>query len=445
MTNRDAAKTIRITGPVPGPKSAALLERRTRAVMIGVSTLHPIFIDHASGATVTDVDGNVFLDFTGGIGVMNAGHTHPDIVAAIVGQAARLTHSCFQVAGYEEYIAVAETLCRLTPGSFEKRALLVSTGAEAVENAVKIARAATGRAGVLCFEHGFHGRTLLALTMTGKAAPYKAGFGPYAPEVYRLPFPDPYRGEGLALCTSGGFEHALKTVVRPEDLAALVFEPVLGEGGFLAAPGEFVREARAFCDRYGIVLVADEIQCGMARTGTMFASEQLGLEPDVMTVAKSIAGGLPLAAVIGRAGIMNAVPPGGVGGTFGGNPIACAAALASMAILESAVSAGRPAAIAVRARARLEAWQRELPIVGSIRGLGAMLAVELVRDTQTKIPADTETKAVISDARDRGVLLIPAGTYGNILRFLFPLSIADGELDDGLDVVEEAVRACRER
>lgn len=441
MTNRAPAKTIRITGPIPGPKSAALLERRTHAVMNGVSTLHPIFIDHASGATLTDVDGNVFLDFTGGIGVVNAGHTHPDIVAAITSQASRLTHSCFQVAGYEEYVAVAETLCRLTPGSFEKRALLVSTGAEAVENAVKIARAATGRAGILCFEHSFHGRTLLALTMTGKAAPYKAGFGPYAPEVYRLPFPDPYRGEGLALCTAGGFEHALKTLVRPEDLAAIVFEPVLGEGGFLAAPPEFVREARAFCDRYGIVLVADEIQCGMARTGTMFASEQLDLEPDLMTVAKSMAGGLPLAAVVGRASIMNEVPPGGVGGTFGGNPIACAAALASMAVLENAVSAGRPAAIGTRARARLEAWQRELPIVGPVRGLGAMLAVELIRDARTKTPADTETKTAVSRARERGVVLISAGTYGNVLRFLFPLSIADEELDEGLDVVEEALRA----
>jgi 4-aminobutyrate aminotransferase/(S)-3-amino-2-methylpropionate transaminase len=441
MTNHAAAKTIRITGSIPGPKSAALLERRTRAVTSAVSTLHPIFIDHASGATLTDVDGNAFLDFAGGIGVLNAGHTHPDIVAAIVRQAERLTHGCFQVSGYEEYIAVAEALCRLMPGSFEKRALLLSTGAEAVENAVKIARGATGRAGVLCFEHSFHGRTLLALTMTGKAAPYKVGFGPYAPEVYRLPFPDPYRGAGLALCEPGGFEHALKTAVRPEDLAAVIFEPVLGEGGFLAAPPEFVREARAFCDRYGIVLVADEIQSGMARTGTMFASEQLGLEPDLMTIAKSIAGGLPLAAVVGRASIMNAVPPGGVGGTFGGNPIACAAALASIAILESAVRAGRPAAVGVRTRARLDAWQRELPIVGAIRGLGAMLAVELVRDRRARTPADAETRAVIAYARDRGVLLLPAGTYGNVVRFLFPLTITDEELDEGLDVVEDALRA----
>jgi 4-aminobutyrate aminotransferase/(S)-3-amino-2-methylpropionate transaminase len=440
MTKSAASKTIRIISPVPGPKSAALLERRTRAVTSGVSTIHPIFIDHASGATVSDVDGNVFLDFAGGIGVMNAGHTHPDIVAAIAKQAARLTHVCFQVAGYEEYVAVAETLCRLAPGAFEKRALLLSTGAEVVENAVKIARAATGRAGVLCFEHSFHGRTLLALTMTGKAVPYKAGFGPYASEVYRLPFPDPYRGEGMALCTPGGFEHMLKTVVRPEDLAALVFEPVLGEGGFLAAPPAFVREARAFCDRYGIVLVADEIQSGMARTGTMFACEQLGLEPDLMTIAKSIAGGLPLAAVVGRASIMNAVPPGGVGGTFGGNPIACAAALASMAVLESAVRAGRPAEIGVRTRERLEGWQRDLPIVGAIRGLGAMLAVELLRNRQSKEPADTETKGVISRARERGVLLLPAGTYGNVVRFLFPLSITDEELDEGLDVVEDALR-----
>jgi 4-aminobutyrate aminotransferase/(S)-3-amino-2-methylpropionate transaminase len=258
--------------------------------------------------------------------------------------------------------------------------------------------------------------------------------------VYRLPFPDPYRGEGMALCTPGGFEHMLKTVVRPEDLAALVFEPVLGEGGFLAAPPAFVREARAYCDRYGIVLVADEIQSGMARTGTMFACEQLGLEPDLMTIAKSIAGGLPLAAVVGRASIMNAVPPGGVGGTFGGNPIACAAALASMAVLESAVRAGRPAEIGVRTRERLEGWQRDLPIVGAIRGLGAMLAVELLRNRQSKEPADTETKGVISRARERGVLLLPAGTYGNVVRFLFPLSITDEELDEGLDVVEDALR-----
>jgi 4-aminobutyrate aminotransferase/(S)-3-amino-2-methylpropionate transaminase len=432
-----ASGAIRVAGPIPGPKSQALMERRRRAVTGGVTTAHPIFVDHASGATITDVDGNTFLDFTSGIGVMNAGHARPEVVSAIQRQAERCTHACFQVAGYEGYVAVAEALCRLGPGDFEKRALLLNTGAEAVENAVKIARAFTRRGAVLCFEHGYHGRTLLALTLTGKASPYKAGFGPYAPDVHRLPFPYPYRDEG----PRRPLEMALQTLVRPQDLAAVIVEPVLGEGGFLVPPPPFVAELRALCDRHGIVLIADEVQSGFGRAGTMFASERLDLRPDLMTAAKSIAGGLPLAAVVGRATIMDAIPPGGVGGTFAGNPVACAAALAALAVLEAEVAGGRPEAIGRRIQERMQAVARDVALVGDVRGLGAMQAIELVRDRATREPAASETQQVIAEARARGVLLLSAGTYGNVVRFLPPLTAPDALLDEGLAAIEEALRS----
>ncbi len=428
---------IHISGPIPGPKSRALLERRRQAVTGGVGTAHPIFVDHAAGATITDVDGNTFLDFTGGIGVMNVGHARAEIVDAIARQAARCTHACFQVAGYEGYIAVAEALCRLMPGAFDKRALLVTTGAEAVENAVKIARGYTGRGAVLCFEHGFHGRTLLALTLTGKALPYKAGFGPYAPDIYRLPYPYAYRGEGPRL----PLEEALRTLVRPEDLAAVVFEPVLGEGGFVVAPPAFVAELRAFCDRHGVVLIADEVQTGFGRTGAMFASERLNVRPDLMTVAKSLAGGLPLAAVVGRAAIMDAIAPGGVGGTFGGNPVACEAALAAIALIEAAIASGQPDAQGRRIHDRMQAVARDVELVGDVRGLGAMQAIELVRDRATREPAAAETQRIVAEARARGVLLLPAGTLGNVVRFLVPLTAPDDLLDEGLAVIEAVLRA----
>ena len=427
---------IRIQGPIPGPQSQALLQRRKRAVMGGVTTAHPIFIDRAAGSTITDVDGNTFLDFTGGIGVMNVGHARPEVVAAMKRQAEKCTHACFQVVGYESYVAVAEALCRLMPGDFEKRALLITTGAEAVENAVKIARGHTRRGAVLCFEHAFHGRTLLALTLTGKAQPYRAGFGPYAPEIYRLPFPYVYRG-GEPRDT---IETSLKTLVRPEDLAAVILEPVLGEGGFLVPPAPFITELRAFCDRHGIVLIADEIQSGFGRTGTMFASERLNLRPDLMTVAKSIAGGLPLAAVVGRATIMDSIPPGGTGGTFGGNPVACAAALETIALLEAEIASGRPEALGRRIRQRMQAIARDVELIGDVRGLGAMQAIELVRDRTTREPAPTEAQQVIAEARARGVLLLSAGTYGNVVRFLAPLTAPDDLLEEGLGVIEEALR-----
>ncbi len=431
-TTNGSKRVINVTGSLPGPKSAALIERRAKAVAGGVSLAHPLFLQSGSGATVVDVDGNVFIDFCGGIGCLNLGHTRPEVVEAAAEMMRRLTHACFQVAGYEEYVAVCEVLCRLAPGGFDKKAVLLSTGAEAVENAVKIARKHTGRAAVLCFDHAFHGRTLLGMSLTGKAAPYKQGFGPFAPEVYRLPFPDPYRDVAIV----GHVEEALSSHVRPEELAAILVEPVQGEGGFVVPPAAFLAELRALCDRHGIVLIADEVQSGIGRTGTVFASEQLGFVPDLTTVAKSMAGGLPLSAVVGRAAIFDSVHVGGLGGTFAGNPVSCAAALATLSLLESEIAAGRPAALGEKLRARLLHWQKSHRLIGDVRGLGAMQAMELVRDPTTKEPADRETKALIARARDRGVLLLSAGNFGNVVRFLMPLTIDDAVLDEGLDVVE---------
>ena len=427
---------IRLTTPIPGPKSRALAERQSRAVTSGIGVAHPIFVASATGATVTDVDGNTFIDFAGGIGAMNVGHARPEITEAI-GRAARtLTHSAFQVAAYEPYIAVAEKLCAIAPIRGEKRVILLSTGSEAVENAVKIARAATGRGGVLCFEHAFHGRTLLGMSLTGKTVPYKHGFGPFAPEIYRLPYPYPYRDVTIR----GGIEAALQTIVQPRELAAVIIEPVLGEGGFITPPPEFWSELRAFCDRHGVLLILDEVQTGFGRTGTMFAADQLGIAPDLMCVAKSIAGGMPLSGVVGRMDVMNAAPRGALGGTYGGNPVACAAALQAMQIIETElVGTGRAAAIGRTVRDRLERLAREVPLVGEVRGLGAMLAIELVRDRGTKEPAAQETQSIIAAAREHGVLLLSAGTYGNVIRFLMPLSIDDATLDEGLKVVEQAV------
>jgi 4-aminobutyrate aminotransferase/(S)-3-amino-2-methylpropionate transaminase len=428
---------IRLTGPVPGPRSVALMARRKAAVLGGVATLHPIFVERASGVTITDVDGNTFLDFTAGIGVMNAGHADPSVTAAITEQAQRFTHTCFQVMGYEPYVAVAERLARITPGRYEKRALLLSTGAEAIENAVKIARGYTKRGAVLCFEHGFHGRTLLGLTLTGKAAPYKSGFGPFAPEVYRLPFPYAYRGQGV----HGSIEDALRTLVRPEDLAAILIEPVLGEGGFVVAPPAFLEELRALATKHGIVLIADEVQTGFGRTGTMFACERLGLDPDLVTLAKSVGAGMPLAAVVGRAPIMDSIQPGGVGGTFGGNPVACAAALAAIDVIERLVTSGDTERLGAHVRSRLDRLAATRPIVGDVRGLGVMQALELVRDAATREPAAAETAAIVTEARSRGLLLFPAGTYGNVIRFLMPLVMTTAQVDEGLDVLEASIDA----
>ncbi|MBI4818806.1 MAG: 4-aminobutyrate--2-oxoglutarate transaminase [Deltaproteobacteria bacterium] len=424
----------RIVTPIPGPKSAAWIERRKRAVAPGVSLAHPIFAASASGSTITDLDGNTFLDFAGGIGCLNVGHARPEVVEAARAQLEKLTHACFQVTGYESYVEVCEALCRLAPGQFEKRAALFSTGAECTENAVKIARRATKRQGVLCFEHAFHGRTLLGMTMTSKANPYKVGMGPFAPEVYRLPYPYPYRDASIV----GRVEKALATLVAPSDLAAVIIEPVLGEGGFIVPPKEFFSELRTFCDKHGIVFISDEVQSGMGRTGRMFASEVLGFTPDLTTVAKSIAGGLPLSGVVGRSSIMDAVPVGGVGGTFAGNPVSCAAAMAAIRTLELEVSSGRAEALGQRVRSRLEAFAERKSSIGEVRGLGPMIAMELVRDRKTKEPADSETKEIITRARNKGLLLLSAGTYSNVLRLLFPLTIPEDALDEGLEILEQS-------
>ena len=413
------------------------MARRKAAVVAGVGTIHPIFVERASGATITDIDGNTFLDFTGGIGVMNAGHADPSVIEAVTGQARRFTHVSFQVMGYEAYVKVAETLARVTPGRYEKRTLLVTTGSEATENAVKIARGYTKRGAVLCFEHGFHGRTLMCLSLTGKAVPYKSGFGPFAPEVYRLPFPYPYRDQGV----HGSIEDALRTQVRPEDLAAIIVEPVLGEGGFLVAPASFLQELRALATKYGIVLIADEVQCGFGRTGAMFACERLGVEPDVITLAKSMAAGLPLAAVVGRAEIMQAVQPGALGGTYGGNPLACEGAIAAIAIIERLVASGEAERLGAHLRARLDRIASTHPLIGEVRGLGVMQAIELVRDRASREPAASETAAIVAEARARGLLLMPAGTYGNVIRFLMPLVMTTQQVDEGLDVLEASIDA----
>ncbi|MEO6834867.1 MAG: 4-aminobutyrate--2-oxoglutarate transaminase [Candidatus Tumulicola sp.] len=401
---------------------ATPLERREAAVPRGVATAHPIFVERGSGACVWDAQGRRYFDFVGGIGVLNVGHCHPKVAAAIAEQAGRLTHACFQVAMYEPYVAVAEELNRRAPGRSRKKTLLLSTGAEATENAVKIAREFTRRPAVIAFQHGYHGRTLLALSMTGKNAPYKQHFGPFCSEIYHAPFPYEHRG----LTT----EHALaaldeifESTVAPDRVAAIIFEPVLGEGGFIPAPPRFVAELQRITQRHGIVLIADEIQTGFGRTGTFFACEQYGLEPDLMTVAKSLAGGLPLAAVTGKAEIMDAPDPGGLGGTFAGNPVACAAALATFDVIDEAFLM-RAREIGTRLRAALCSLQTRFPQIEDVRGLGPMVAMELTSGAE----------AIVEAARERGLLLLLAGKR-NVIRILVPLVIEDGDLAAALDIL----------
>jgi 4-aminobutyrate aminotransferase/(S)-3-amino-2-methylpropionate transaminase len=432
-------RTVRLKTEVPGPRSKELIERRHAAVSRGVSIGVPVFIERAEGATMTDVDGNIFLDFAGGIGVLNVGSAAAPVVEAIKEQAERFLHTCFPVAMYDEYLEVCEVLCRLAPGSFPKKAMLVNSGAEAVENAVKIARAHTGRQRVIVFNHAFHGRTLLALTMTAKHS-YKDGMGPFAPEVFRLPYPYPYRGvsAGEAL---RGFEDALQNQLGADSVACVVMELVAGEGGFLVADPAFVEAVRKLCADNGIVFIADEVQTGFGRTGRMFASEHLGLVPDLTAVAKSIAGGLPLAGVVGKAEIMDAPQPGGLGSTFGGNPVACAAALAALDLMEREDLPARGMRVGQRVADRFHRMWEQYSIVGDARGVGAMQAIELVRNRDTKEPAASETDAVYKRCWQAGLILYKAGTYGNVIRFLAPLTISDEQLDEGLDILEEAIAA----
>jgi 4-aminobutyrate aminotransferase len=398
----------------------------------------PLVAAEARGATITDVDGNVFIDFAGGVGCLNVGHSHPHVVAAAIEQVERFTHTDYTVVPYEVYATLSERLLRLAPFTGPAKAAFFNAGTEAVENAVKFARAYTGRHAVIGFEGAFHGRTYLSLALTSKTHPYKAGLGPFAPEVYRVPFPNAFRGPTPEQALAA-LRRAFSTVVAPEDVAAIVFEPVQGEGGFIPAAPEFVRGLRQICDEHGIVLVCDEVQTGFARTGKFFAIEHFGVEPDLITVAKSIAMGLPLSGVLGKAAIMDAPVAGGVGGTYVGNPVAQAAAVAVLDVIEEEGLVARSAAIGETMRARMEGWQQRWPQVGDVRGLGAMLAIELVEGDSE--PATELASRVVAQALQRGLLLLKAGVAGNCIRVLVPLVISDAELDEALHAWEDALTA----
>jgi 4-aminobutyrate aminotransferase/(S)-3-amino-2-methylpropionate transaminase len=433
-------RVIELRTEVPGPRSREILERKERVVAAPLSIYLPVVAAAAHGATLTDVDGNTFVDFTGGVGVLNVGHAHPRVVEAVQEQAARFFHTDFTIVPYEVYVTLAERLLAVAPFSGEAKAAFFNSGAEAVENAVKFAKAYTRRPAVIAFDGGFHGRTLLALSLTSKTHPYKAGLGPFAPDVYRVPFPYEYRGV-TAQAALDALERAFLTQVAPETVAAIVLEPVQGEGGFVPAPREFVEGVRRICDREGIVLVADEVQTGFGRTGRMFAMEHFGVEPDLMTVAKSIAAGLPLSGVVGKAEIMDAPADGGVGGTYVGNPVAQAAAVAVLEVFEEEGLVERGRRVGETIRGRMLAWQERFPAIGDVRGLGPMLALELVEDPATKAPAPGLATRVAEEAAKRGLLLLKAGVHGNCIRVLCPLTISDAELDEGLAAWEEALDA----
>jgi len=439
--------TIQIRTEIPGPRSRALMARREAAVPRGPYNSVPIFMAAAEGATLEDVDGNRYLDFAGGIGCLNVGHRSPRVMSALREQLERHLHLCFAVTPYESYIALAEKLNALAPGKAPKKTIIVNTGAEAVENAVKIARAFTKRPAVICFEDAFHGRTLLTMTLTSKTHPYKAGFEPFASEVYRIPFAYPYRAEkgATAETFADHLVDAFKRIVAPESVAAVIAEPVLGEGGFIVPPKDYFALLQKICRQHGILFIADEVQSGFARTGKWFASEHFGIEPDMVTMAKSLGGGMPIAAVTGRAEIMDAPGVGSLGGTFCGHPLSCAAALAAIEAIEKENLLSRSVAIGRRFEERARAWQKKWPLVGEVRGLGGMCAMELVRDAATREPADAETKQVARFCYEHGLITITAGTFNNVIRILVPLVVTDEQFDEGLGVIESALAAVAER
>ena len=426
--------TIQLKTPVPGPRSRALLARREAAVPRGVSQVTPVFVERAEGAVIEDVDGNRFLDFAGGIGCLNAGQCAPAVVEATREQISRFLHTCFMVTPYEGYVRLAERLNTLAPGNFPKKTLLLNSGAEAVENAIKIARAYTKRPAVICFEDGFHGRTLLTLALTSKTHPYKTGFEPFPGDVYRIPYAYCYRcSYGLRypsceLHCAQHLEDTFKRVVAAESVAAIIAEPVLGEGGFVTPPPEFLPAIQQICRKHGIVFIADEVQSGFARTGKMFASEHFGIEPDLITTAKSLGGGFPLAAVTGRADIMDYTGPGALGGTFGGNPVSCAAALAVLETIERENLCERATKLGKCFRGRAA----NFPLAGEVRGIGAMQAIELT--------SAEATKRIGQYCYEHGLITISAGTYGNVVRLLMPLVISDSQFEEGMDVLEAGFR-----
>jgi 4-aminobutyrate aminotransferase/(S)-3-amino-2-methylpropionate transaminase len=438
-------KTIQLKTNVPGPKSQALMQRREAAVPRGLSHATPIYVARAQDAWLEDVDGNRFIDFAGGIGCLNTGQRNETVLQALESQLQSFLHTCGQVTPYESYVRVAERLNQITPGKFAKKTLLVNTGAEAVENAVKIARAYTKRAGVIAFEDAFHGRTMMTLALTSKTHPYKAGFAPFPSDVYRIPFGYCYRCSyslTYPLCDvycARHLEDTFKRVVASEDVAAVIAEPVLGEGGFIAPPPEFFQIIMEICHKHGVLFIADEVQSGFGRTGKMFASEHYGIEPDIIVTAKSLGGGLPLAAITGKAEIMDSPGPGGLGGTFAGNPLSCSAANAVMDVLERGDLLPRANEIGKKFEQRARKWQAQFDCIGDVRGLGAMRAIELVKSQETREPAADETKRVARYCYEHGLITITAGSYGNVIRLLVPLVAPDEQTEEGLDVLESAL------
>ncbi|MBH1966047.1 MAG: 4-aminobutyrate--2-oxoglutarate transaminase [Comamonadaceae bacterium] len=424
----------------PASTNAALMSRRQQAIPRGVGNIHEVFIARGENAEIWDVEGRRYIDFAGGIAVLNTGHRHAGVLEAVKDQLERYTHTCFQVLAYEPYVEVAERLNALAPGKAPKKTLLLTTGSEAVENAVKIARSHTGRPGVIAFGGGYHGRTLLTMGLTGKVMPYKKGFGPFPANIFHALFPNPLHGVTVDDAIRS-VETLFKNDIEATQVAAMIVEPVQGEGGFYIAPPEFLQRLRTLCDTHGILLIADEVQTGAGRTGTWFAIEQAGVEPDLITTAKSLAGGFPLSAVVGRADIMDTPHVGGLGGTYAGSPLACAAALAVMDAFEAQGLLLRSREIGERFTKRLQAMAVEHPIIGDVRSLGAMVAVELFDGGDPSRPATKATGFLLSEACRRGLILISCGTHGNVMRFLVPLTASDSLLDEGLDILSQCFGA----
>jgi 4-aminobutyrate aminotransferase/(S)-3-amino-2-methylpropionate transaminase len=426
-------------------KNEFLNQLRSKVIPAGHASMTANYVESARGALIWDTEGREFIDFAGGIAVMNVGHSHPKVVAAIKDQAEKFTHTCFMVMPYEPAVRLAEELCARVPGAFAKRALFVNSGAEAVENAVKIARYASKRPAIIAFDNAYHGRTLLTMTLTSKVKPYKFGFGPFAPEVYRMPYAYCYRCPfdlsypGCGVACADYLKEFFVTHVAAETTAALIAEPIQGEGGFITPPPEYFPKLLETCRQQGIFFIADEIQTGMGRTGKMFAMEHWQVEADLTTVAKSLAAGMPLAAVVGKDEIMNSIHPMGVGGTYGANPVACRAALAVMEIFDEEDLLAKGHMLGQKLRKRFDAWHKQYGVIGDVRGLGAMLGLELVKDRESKDPAADEAKALVKFCHERGLILLSCGTFGNVIRVLMPLVITDAQLDKGLAIMEEGI------
>ena len=440
-------KFVKLQTEIPGPKSREILARRNKYVPKGISNNCQSFVKKAQGALVEDVDGNHYIDFAGAIGTLNVGHSHPKVVKALQEQANQFIHTGFNVMMYESYIQLAERLCELAPGNFDKQAAFFNSGAEAVENAVKIARKFTKRQGIVSFTRGFHGRTLMTMTMTSKVKPYKFGFGPFAPEVYKAPYPYVYRRpEGMteqqySAMVIEQFEQFLVAEAAPETIAAVVMEPVQGEGGFIVPDKAFVKRVREICSQHGILFIADEIQAGFARTGKYFAIDHFDVVPDLITVSKSMGAGVPISGVIGRAEIMNTPEVGEIGGTYAGSPLGCQAALAVLDIIESEQLNDRAAKLGERVIEKMQLLADRFEGIGDVRGLGAMCAMEIVKDRQSKTPDKEAVGKIVRAALERGLMLLSAGIYSNVIRLLMPLTITDEQLEEGLQILEEAIEA----